>query len=119
MEWFEKVKKSVTKTAKGAVKVSGDALEYTKIKIKLSDINSSIDELYVKIGKSMYKSIKTGAEPQIDIDDIVQSIDELKKTASELEENLSRVTNKVTCPACGAKGDAQSPYCAECGEKIK
>ncbi len=119
MEWFEKVKKSVTKTAKGAVKVSGDALEYTKIKIKLSDINSSIDELYSKIGKSMYKSLKTGAEPQIDVEEIVAKIDELKAEANVLEGNLAQVTNKVTCPACGAKCDAQSPYCAECGERIR
>lgn len=119
MDWLEKVKKGVAKTAKGAVKVSGDALEFTKAKIKLADINSSIDELYTQIGKSMYKSLKTGAEPQIDIEEIIEKIDALKEEAKVIEKNLAQVTNKINCPVCGARCDTQSPYCPKCGEKIQ
>lgn len=119
MDWLEKAKKTLTKTAKGAVKASGDAVEFAKAKIKLADLNSSIDELYEQIGKSMYKSLKTGAEPQIDIEDIIEKIDALKDEVKQIEKTLAQVTNKIKCPACGAKCDAQSPYCADCGEKIQ
>jgi len=111
---FSKVKKTLGKTAKKAAKVSGDAVDYTKLKIKLSGINDELDELYAKIGKIVYER-----DESQNTDVIFEAIEELRKEKEELKEKLESFGNKKSCEFCGAKLDDNSKYCSGCGNEIK
>lgn len=111
---FNKVKKVLGKTAKKAAKVSGDAVDYTKLKIKLSGINDELDELYAKIGKIVYER-----DESQNTDVIFEAIEELRKEKEELKEKLEAFGNKKSCEFCGAKLDNDSKYCSGCGNEIK
>ncbi len=118
MNVFDNIKKIASKTAKDAVKVSGDAVEFTKLKFKLAELNDKIDNEYTEIGKAVYKS---SFGDDIDSDAIQERcsiINQLKAEVAEVEDEISAVTNKKQCPRCGAKNSSDSIYCSKCGEKI-
>ena len=118
MSFIDTVKSFASKTAKDAVKVSGEAVEFTKLKFKLAELNDKINNEYINIGKAVYKS-SIGVE--VDSDEMQQKcnlISELKVQTAELESEIAQITNKKQCPFCGAKNNADGIYCPKCGEKI-
>ena len=117
MSMFNTVKGMVTKTAKDAAKVSGDAVEYTRLKFKIAEINDEINQKYTSIGMMVYKST-LGEDTEADsIDEICAQITELIEKKEEYTEALGRMSNKKTCNACGEKIPADSAYCPKCGVK--
>ena len=117
MNIFDNIKKVATKTAKDAVKVSGDAVEYTKLRFKLAEINDKINSEYLKIGEEIYKS-SIGID--IDEDSVKEScsvITELKVNAKDIESEISELTNKTVCPYCNTKNLVSANYCSKCGER--
>ena len=118
MSIIDNVKNFASKTAKDAVKVSGDAVEFTKLKFKLADLNEKINDEYVSIGKAIYKSSLGIDFDSEQIQQMCNEISELKVQVSELESEISVITNKKQCPYCNTKNNADSIYCTKCGEKI-
>lgn len=117
-EFFDKVKGMVSKTAKDAVKVSGDAVEYTKLKFKSGELNDKLNKLYAELGKIVYASMTDSEGDTENAEDICQQITLIKNQLEEVENELSSVTNKTTCSSCGAKVDADSTFCSKCGQKF-
>ena len=111
---LNKVKKILGKTAKKAAKVSGDAVDYTKLKIKLSGINDELDELYAKIGRIVYEN-----DDSQDTDIIFEAIEELRKEKEELKTKMEVYSSKKSCGFCGAKMDNDSKFCPECGHEVE
>ena len=117
-ELFGKVKNIVTKTAKDAVRVSGDAVEYTKLKFKIGELNDKIYKLYAELGRIVYISATDGVGDTDSADDICEQITMYNQQLDELNAELASVANKTTCPVCGISIDADSAYCPKCGAKI-
>ena len=118
MSMFNTVKDIFTKTAKDAVKASNTAVEYAKLKFKLSETNDKIKENYAQIGKLIYS---TSIGEQVDSDDvekICNEITELLKQAEEYEEAINKASNKKLCPECGVKIPNDSVFCPKCGNKL-
>lgn len=113
-DFVEKIKKMVGKTAKKAAKVSGDAVDYTKLKIKLSGINDELDELYAKIGRIVYEHDETQ-----NTDIICEAIETLRKEKEEVKEKMEAFSNKKSCGFCGNKIDSDSKYCPSCGRETE
>ena len=117
MSMFNTVKGMVTKTAKDAAKVSGDAVEYTKLKFKLAELNDEINKKYELIGKTVYKST-LGENTDADfIDEICAQITELIAKKDEYTETLDKMSNKKTCSECGEKIPSDCSFCPKCGAK--
>ena len=53
MEWFEKIKGIVTKTAEVAYEKSSQAVEVTKINFKISEVESDIKKKYIELGRKI------------------------------------------------------------------
>ncbi len=118
MSFIDTVKSFASKTAKDAAKVSSDAVEYTKLKFKLTELNNKINNQYLDIGRAVYE-LSTGVEA--DNEEIQQKcnlIGELKVQAEELENLICQITNKKQCAFCGSKNNSDSIYCKKCGQKI-
>lgn len=84
-----KFKKVVGKTAKKAAKMSGDAVDYTKLKIKLSSINDELNELYAKIGLIVFER-----DESQNTDEIFEQIEELRKEKEDIQEKIDAHSNK-------------------------
>ncbi len=110
---FEKVKKTISKAAKKAAKVSGDTIDYTKLKIKLSDIKDKLDECYAKIGRLVYDG-----EESDEIENVCNEITALREEEQTLKEKMDAFKNKKVCEECGEKVDVEAEYCSSCGHKF-
>ena len=117
-EFFDKVKSIVTKTAKDAVKVSGDAVEYTKLKFKISELNDKIYKLYAELGKIVYESTADGMGDADGVEYICEQISMYRVQLEELNVELASVTNKMNCSSCGAVVDTDSTFCPKCGQRF-
>ncbi len=118
MSVFDSVKKTLTKTAKGAAKASGELVEQTKLKLKVIDIKDEIETRYTKIGELYY----TAAEYELDNGDKIASlVSEIKALKSQLEDVEAEIKrNKVIhkCSSCDWENDADAAYCSRCGSKL-
>jgi len=88
-EFLTSAKKVLKKTTKKVVKFSGDAVDYTKIKIKLNAIEAELEELYAKIGRIVYER-----DESQDTDEIFKSIEELNSQKEDLKEKLETYSKK-------------------------
>lgn len=109
-----KIKKMVGKTAKKAARFSGDAVDYTKLKIKLSSINDELDEMYAKIGRIVYERDETQ-----NTDEICEAIEALRKEKEEVKAKIELYGNKKFCDSCGSKIDSDSKFCQSCGREVE
>ncbi len=112
-EVIEKVKKAVSKTARKAVKISGDALDFTKIKLKIAELNAKLDEKYAAIGMAVYE----GNDSE-EIDKICEDISDLREEINELKIKLAEYKNKKTCTVCGKAADKDASFCQYCGTEF-
>ena len=112
-EIIEKVKKAVSKTTKKAIKFSGDALDYTKLKLKIAELSSKLDDKYAQIGLIVYE----GNDSE-EVDKVCEEISELRETIEELKVKLAEFKNKKTCPNCGKTVDKDAVFCQYCANEF-
>ncbi len=114
---FDKIKKSVKKTALKAKEVSGNVVETAKYKLKLSEIKSSIEDKYIEIGKLVYNS---GENEDITskLQTICEEINDLKASESDMKEAIDELMNKKACPYCSASVDKDFTFCPKCGKSF-
>lgn len=118
MSIFESVKKTLTKTAKGAAKASGELVEQTKLKLKVIDIKDEINTRYTKIGELYYNVAEYELDCGDSISDLVDEIRALKEELAEVEEEIKKNKSLNKCSTCGAENDAEDVYCRKCGSKL-
>ena len=110
---IEKIKMAVSSGAKKAVKFSNDAIDYTKLKLKIAEINSKLDEKYAKIGLAVYEGCDDSG-----IETICDEIKQLREELCEYKVKLSEYKNQKVCPACDTVCETEDTFCRVCGEKF-
>ena len=110
---IDKVKRIVGNSAKKAAKISGDALDYTKMKIKLYDLHDKMELKYAEIGRAVYSE-----DEDADVEAMCNEITDLRDAEAELQITMNSYLNKKECSACGGMVDAKSDYCPLCGNKF-
>ncbi len=110
---IDKVKRAVGKSAKKAAKISGDALDYTKMKFKLYDLHDKTELKYAELGRAVYSD-----DENADVEAICEEITALLEDESELKIKMNAFLNKKECSACGGMVDSKSDYCPLCGNRF-
>lgn len=119
MEFFDKLGKKATDVYKVTADKTGKIAKETKIKFKISDLKSQINEIYEQIGKTIYEKHIREEEYSIEelIDELCTKIDVLSdEIDSLLHENLD-LRDKKQCPNCYKEIDKEDNFCSNCGEK--
>ncbi len=121
MEFFDKLGKKATEAYKYTADKTGKIAKETKLKFRMSELKSQIEDLYVEIGKKVYEKhireedicIKKDLEEQcIKIDVLAQEIEDLQNETLELKD-------KKQCPKCYKEVNKEDKYCKNCGEKLE
>ena len=112
------IRKGIEKAALKTKETSEAVVEAAKLKYKISEINSDINEQYIKIGKLVFNAS--------DDDDITESIkipcEELSALISQrdaMQDRLNELANKKICSACGLRFDRDFDFCPRCGKKYQ
>lgn len=117
-DFFENITKTVNKTTKKAMKISGNMIELTKTSLNMKYDEAKKGNFYAEIGRTVYE--KYTRNPQTADEEIIgfcQCIDEINETINTQKLTLAKIQKQKFCPACGQKLDKSIVFCFACGEK--
>lgn len=122
MEFFDKLGKKATEAYKITADKTGKLAKETKLKIKISDLKSQINDLYEEIGKNVYqKHIREDEEAnkeiEEDINNLCTKIDVLSDEIDSLLEQCLELKDRKQCKNCYKEIDKDDKYCPNCGAK--
>lgn len=117
MEFFDKLTKKATETYKGAAEKTSKLAKETKLKMKISDNKSKIDDLYKEIGKKVYQKHKTKDDNCVknQIEEELAQIDSLSQEIDSLHDQILELSNEKVCIKCKETMDINSKFCPKCG----
>lgn len=118
MDVLNKAKSFLTKTAKDAVKVSGEIAYQTKLKLKAIEIKDTIKSKYTDIGELYYGVAEYELDNSEKIHILVEEIKSLKEELDEVESEISGSRKTKKCSVCGGENPAESDYCSKCGNGL-
>lgn len=119
MDFFDKLGKKASQAAKVTADKTGKIAKETKLKFKIGELKTQINDIYEEIGKKVYEKhireeeicIKKDLEEQCTkIDVLSDEIDALLKECLELKD-------KKQCSSCYKEIERDNKFCPNCGEK--
>ena len=121
MEFFDKLGKKASEAYKFTADKTGKLAKETKLKFKMSELKSQIEDLYVEIGKKVYE--KHIREQDIcikkDLEEQCTKIDVLAQEIESLQNETLELRDKMQCTKCYKEIDKNDNYCKNCGEKLE
>lgn len=117
MDFFNKLTKKATETYKTAAEKTGKIASETKLKLKINDNKSKINNIYMEIGKTVYQKYVLGQETDIknDLQKELEKLDELSNQIKEYEEEILKLSDMKQCINCKNKIDKNAKFCQICG----
>lgn len=112
----------VISTGKNVVSAAGkktdEAVRFSKLKIKESQLNSDIKNKFEKLGALIYQMAKSGEKDNEQFDAFISELDECYEQLSDISKQFDELRNEVTCPGCGEKCKDENSFCPKCGTKL-
>ena len=119
MEFFDKLTKKASETYKGAAEKTSKIAKEAKLKLKINENKSKINDLYEEIVKKVYE--KHVKEENIDIKkDLEEECTKLDVISDEIDSILKEcidLKDKKVCKNCYKEIDKNMNFCPECGAK--
>lgn len=119
MEFFDKLGKKASQAYKVTAEKTTKLTKEAKLKMKIAENKSDINDLYEQIGKKVYE--KHIREESLDIKkDLEEECTKIDVLAAEIENDLKEcleLNDKKQCPSCEKQIEKDAKFCPECGEK--
>jgi ribosomal protein L40E len=119
MDILNKTKSFLTRTAKDAVRVSGELAYQTKLKLKAIEIKDSIKSKYTEIGELYFGAVEYELDNSEKIHILVEEIKSLKEDLEEIEEEIVISKKTKKCSVCDAENPVEADYCSKCGNGLR
>ena len=119
MEFFDKLGKKASEAYKVTADKTGKIAKETKLRFKISDLKSKINEIYEEIGKEVYQKHIREEEISIkkDLEEQCTKIDVMSDEIETLLKECLELKDRKQCPNCYAEIDKEMKFCPECGAK--
>lgn len=119
MEFIDKLKEMGSETYKYTAEKTSKIAKETKLKMKISQNKSRIEEIYEDIGKAVYQ--EHIREEETDVKDVVseycKKIDDLSDEIESIREELLSLNDKKKCDVCAKEMDIECKFCPQCRAK--
>lgn len=121
MDFFDKLSQKASEAYKITADKTGKIAKETKLKLKMNDLKSQINDLYQEIGKKVYEKHNLGEN--IDIkSELEEECTKIDLLSAEIETCLNQcleLKDKKICEKCFKEIKKEMKFCPECGEKQK
>lgn len=124
MEFFDKLGKKASEAYKVTADKTGKLAKEAKLRMKIADLKSQINEIYKEIGEIVYQKHTRDGEYDIE-KEIEEKCTKIDVLSDEIESNLKQcleLKDKRQCPNCFAEIEKDVKFCPKCGtkqEKVK
>ena len=119
MEFFNKISEKASTAYKVTAAKTGKLAKEAKLKLKMSNLKSQINDIYLDIGAKIYEKhlLKEDINIKNDLEEECTKIDILTNQIEEILNECLELNNKKQCLKCFAKIDKDCKFCPECGQK--
>lgn len=119
MEFFDKLGKKASEAYKVTADKTGKLAKEAKLRMKIADLKSQINEIYKEIGETVYQ--KHTREGKYEIEkEVEEKCTKIDVLSDEIESNLKQcleLKDKRQCPSCFAEIEKDVKFCPKCGTK--
>ena len=118
MDFFDKLGKKATEAYKVTADKTGKIAKETKLKFKMGELKSKIEDIYEEIGKKVYE--KHVQKEEISTNDVLEEckqIDEISNEIEKIRQECLELKDKKQCPKCFKEIERSMKFCPECGTK--
>lgn len=98
---------------------SENLVEISKLNLALSSDEKLIDEIYLKIGKKIYKDYLDSKILDKSLIDKCTEIETINKDISIINKKILKLKDKKQCKKCGAAMGKEADFCPKCGKEQK
>lgn len=119
MGFFDNLGKKASAAYDATAEKTGKLAKEAKLRMKINENKSNINDLYQEIGKKVYE--KHVREENIDIKtELEEECTKIDVLSAEIETCLNSILelkDKKTCTKCHAEIEIKAAFCPKCGEK--
>ena len=117
MEFFDKLTKKASETYKGAAEKTSKIAKEAKLKLKINENKSKINDLYEEIGKKVYQKHTETGDVCIkkDLEEECAKIDILSAEIEKYHKEILELSDLKTCVKCKEPMDVNAKFCPKCG----
>lgn len=119
MEIFDKIGKKASEAYKMTADKTGKIAKETKLKLRMNELKSQVNDIYEEIGKKVYEKHVKEEDISIkqDLETECTKIDVLSDEIEELLQQCLELKDRKQCPKCYKEIDKEDNFCPNCGEK--
>ena len=113
MAFFDDLGAKLSKTGQKTMQKANDLADITKLNLRTSELNKSIQEMYAKVGEQYYNLY--GGQPE---ESMAQFCAEISRSKAEIEQirlEIQRIKQIKVCPSCGYENPSDASFCNKCG----
>ncbi len=119
MEFFNKLGKKASEAYKVTADKTGKLAKEAKLRMKMGELKSEINNIYQEIGKKVYENHTI--EPKQDIsNELKEDCTKIDCLSDEIESILKEcleLKDKKQCPNCFTEIEKDVQFCPKCGAK--
>lgn len=119
MEFFDKLGKKASEAYKMTADKTGKIAKETKIKLKIGELRTQVNDVYEEIGKKVYEKHVLEEEISIEneIEEYCTKLDVLSDEIDSLLKQCLELKDKKQCPKCYSEIEKEMKFCPNCGYK--
>jgi hypothetical protein len=118
MEFINNAIIKVKEAVDVACKKTGEVVTAEKQKFDISTLKAKRDKDFTALGKIYYEKVKFQTVNDIEVLNLVDSINQKNDEINRLLKEFNESKNKGVCPKCYSSVDVNSAFCSSCGAKL-
>lgn len=119
MEFFDKLGQKASEAYKVTADKTGKLAKEAKLRMKMGELKSQINDIYKEIGKKVYEDHVREEKEDIS-KELEEECTKIDVISAEIESNLKQcleLKDKKQCPQCFTEIEKDVKFCPECGAK--
>ncbi len=119
MDIFNKIGNVASETYKITAEKTSKIAKEAKIKMKMNELKSKINDIYEVIGKLVYEKHTTEGDVCVKekVEQYCKEIDEYSKQIENYRMELLNLKDKKQCENCYIEMEIDAKFCPNCGQK--
>ena len=119
MEFFNKLGKKASEAYKVTADKTGKLAKEAKLRMKMGELKSEINDIYEDIGKAVYENHVREEKNDItkELDEKCTKIDCLSDEIESILKECLELKDKKQCPNCYTEIEKDVKFCPKCGTK--
>lgn len=119
MEFFDKLGQKASEAYKATADKTGKLAKEAKLRMKIGELKSQINDIYKEIGKKVYENHVREEKENLE-KELEEECTKIDVLSAEIESNLKQcleLKDKKQCPQCFAEIEKNVKFCPKCGAK--